>query len=145
VRLGLLSAILVMLTGMIWGKAALGHVVGPGAASHDRRRARPAPSLVLLKRLVLHVALFGVPFLTMGLAAGVIRAETFRVRDWAADPVVLPSVGAWVAYLALIAGRVCGDWSCYAMSWMAIVGLVPLLAIRLVAVPYLSGFHTYGG
>ncbi len=103
------------------------------------------PSLAALERLIYHATLLGLPFLTMGLAAGVIRAETFKVPDWATDPMVLLSAAAWAVYLVLIAGRVRGDWSGRAVSWLAVAGLVLLLVIRFAAVPYLSGFHTYGG
>ena len=67
------------------------------------------------------------------------------MQGWATDPMVLLSAAAWAVYLALIAGRVRGDWSGRAVSWLAVAGLVLLLVIRFAAVPYLSGFHTYGG
>jgi ABC-type transport system involved in cytochrome c biogenesis permease subunit len=102
------------------------------------------PSLAALDRLIYHATLLGLPFLTMGMAAGVIRAETFRVPGWPTDPMVLLSVAAWAVYLVLIGGRVRGDWSGRAVSWLAVAGLVLLLVIRFAAVPYLSGFHTYG-
>jgi ABC-type transport system involved in cytochrome c biogenesis permease subunit len=103
------------------------------------------PSLAALDRLIYHATLLGLPFLTMGMAAGVIRAETFKVPGWPTDPMVLLSAAAWAVYLALIAGRVRGEWSGRAVSWLAVAGLVLLLVIRFAAVPYLSGFHTYGG
>jgi ABC-type transport system involved in cytochrome c biogenesis permease subunit len=103
------------------------------------------PSLAALDRLIYHATALGVPFLTMGMAAGVIRAETFKVPGWPTDPMVLLSAAAWAVYVALIAGRVRGDWSGRAVSWLAVAGLVLLLVIRFAAVPYLSGFHTYGG
>ena len=115
------------------------------------RRRKPGgvlgrlPSLAALDRLIYHATLLGLPFLTMGMAAGVIRAETFRVPGWPTDPMVLLSAAAWAVYLALIAGRVRGDWSGRSVSWLAVAGLVLLLVIRFAAVPYLSGFHTYGG
>jgi ABC-type transport system involved in cytochrome c biogenesis permease subunit len=102
------------------------------------------PSLAALDRLIYHATLLGLPFLTMGMAAGVIRAETFRVPGWPTDPMVMLSVAAWAVYLVLIGGRVRGDWSGRAVSWLAITGLALLLVIRFAAVPYLSGFHTYG-
>lgn len=103
------------------------------------------PSLASLDRLIYHATLLGLPFLTMGMAAGVIRAETFKVPGWPTDPMVLLSAVAWAVYLALIAGRVRGDWSGRAVSWLAVTGLILLLVIRFAAIPYLSGFHTYGG
>ena len=115
------------------------------------RRRRPGgvlgrlPSLATLDRLIYHATLLGVPFLTMGIAAGVIRAETFSVPRWWIDPMVLLSLAAWAVYLVLLAGRVRGDWDGRRISWLAVAGLALLLVIRLVAVPYLSGFHNYGG
>ena len=103
------------------------------------------PSLAALDRLIYHATLLGLPFLTMGMAAGVIRAETFKVPGWPTDPMVLLSAAAWAVYVALIAGRVRGDWSGRTVSWLAVAGLVLLFVIRFAAVPYLSGFHTYGG
>ena len=85
------------------------------------------PSLAALDRLIYHATLLGLPFLTMGMAAGVIRAETFKVPGWATDPMVLLSGAAWLVYLVLIAGRVRGDWSGRTVSWLAVTGLVLLL------------------
>ena len=103
------------------------------------------PSIASLDRLIYHATALGLPFLTMGMAAGVIRAETFKVPGWPTDPMVLLSAAAWAVYVALIAGRVRGDWSGRAVSWLAVTGLILLLVIRFAAIPYLSGFHTYGG
>ena len=83
------------------------------------------PSLAALDRLIYHATLLGLPFLTMGMAAGVIRAETFKVPGWPTDPMVLLSAAAWAVYLALIAGRVRGDWSGRAVSWLAVAGSRP--------------------
>ncbi len=55
------------------------------------------------------------------------------------------SVGAWAIYAALLWGRVRADWVGSRIAWLAVSGLVVLLVIRFAAVPYLSGFHTYGG
>jgi ABC-type transport system involved in cytochrome c biogenesis permease subunit len=115
------------------------------------RRRKPGgvlgrlPSLASLDRLIYHATLLGLPFLTMGMAAGVIRAEAFSVAGWAIDPMVLLSLAAWVVYLVLIVGRVRAGWSGGVVSWLAVTGLLLLLVIRFAAVPYLSGFHTYGG
>jgi len=103
------------------------------------------PSLVTLDRLVFHAALVGWPLLTAALAAGVARAETFGVPGWPGDPLVVLSGAAWAVYGALLGGRSRAGWSGGAVAWLAVAGVVLLLAIRFVAVPYLSGFHTYGG
>ncbi len=102
------------------------------------------PSLATLDRLIFHATLLGLPFLTMGMAAGVIRAETFDVEQWWFDPMVVLSVGAWAVYAVLLWGRLRADWGGKHVAWLAVAGLVLMLVIRFAAVPYLSGFHTYG-
>ena len=102
------------------------------------------PSLATLDRLVYHATLLGLPFLTMGMAAGVIRAETFGVEGWWSDPMVLLSGGAWLVYAFLLWGRMRADWGGRRVAYLAVTGLALMLVIRFAAVPYLSGFHTYG-
>ena len=58
---------------------------------------------------------------------------------------VLLSVGAWLVYVLLLWGRARADWGGRRAAYLAITGLVVMLVIRFAAVPYLSGFHTYGG
>ena len=62
------------------------------------------PSLATLETLVYHATLLGLPFLTMGMVAGIIRAETFSVPHWWVDPMVLLSLGAWAVYLVSALG-----------------------------------------
>ena len=103
------------------------------------------PSLGTLEKLVYHATLVGLPFLTAGMLAGIIRAETYNVPDWWLDPMVLLALGAWALYAALLWGRVRADWVGSRIAWLAVSGLVVLLVIRFAAVPFWSGFHTYGG
>jgi ABC-type transport system involved in cytochrome c biogenesis permease subunit len=103
------------------------------------------PSLGTLEKLVYHATLVGLPFLTAGMLAGVIRAETYSVPQWWHDPMVLLAVGAWALYAALLWGRVRADWVGSRLAWLAVTGMVVLLVIRFAAVPFWTGFHTYGG
>jgi len=103
------------------------------------------PSLGTLEMVVYHATLVGLPFLTAGMLAGIIRAETFSVPDWWLDPMVLLALSAWALYAALLWGRVRADWVGSRIAWLAVSGLVVLLVIRFAAVPFWSGFHTYGG
>ena len=102
------------------------------------------PSLGTLDRLVYHATLLGLPFLTMGMVAGVIRAVTFRVPQWWGR-----SSGAGRGRVVRLCHPSLGPhgrgWGGSQASWLAIVGLVVLLVIRFVALPYLSDFHTWGG
>ena len=102
------------------------------------------PALRTLDQLVGHAVLFGLPFLSMGIAAGVIRAEKFGVEHWWRDAVVALAVIAWAIYAGFVYARLAAGWAGRRTAWLAIAGLVCLLAIRLVAVPYLSGFHVWG-
>ena len=52
------------------------------------------PSLGTLDKLIYHATLLGLPFLTMGMIAGVIRAVTFDVPRWWTDPLVLLAAGS---------------------------------------------------
>ena len=103
------------------------------------------PSLGTLEKLVYHATLVGLPFLTAGMLAGIIRAETFNVPEWWLDPMVLLALCAWALYAALLWGRVRADWVGSRIAWLAVSGMVVLLVIRFAAVPFWTGFHTYGG
>jgi len=103
------------------------------------------PSLGSLEKLIYHATLLGLPFLTAGMLAGIIRAVTYDVPSWWVDPMVLLALFAWALYAVLLWGRVRADWVGSRIAWLALTGLVVLLVIRFAAVPYLSGFHNYGG
>ena len=113
-----------------------------------RRKIGPVlgrlPSLRTLDQLVNHAVMFGLPFLSMGIVAGIIRAETFGVHHWWRDAVVLLAIVTWVIYAALLYLRHASGWRGRRSAWLALAGLACLLAIRLVAVPYLSHFHNWG-
>ena len=102
------------------------------------------PSLRTLDRLTGHAIMFGLPFLSMGIVAGVIRAEKFKVADWWSDPLVLMAIATWIVYAVYVYTRLASGWRGRRAAYLAITGLVFLVLIRFVAVPYLSGFHTFG-
>lgn len=102
------------------------------------------PSLVALDRLTGHAIMFGLPFLSMGIVAGIIRAEKFGVQHWYSDALVLMSIGAWLVYLAFVYLRIERGWHGRKPAWLAIAGLVCVLLIRVVQVSHLTHFHTWG-
>jgi cytochrome c-type biogenesis protein CcsB len=102
------------------------------------------PSLETLDKLTFHAILFGLPFLSMGIIAGIIRAQKWGVHDWYLDPLVLLAIMAWAVYAVFLYVRVSAGWRGRRTAYLALVGLVCLLLIRFAAVPFLSGFHTYG-
>jgi ABC-type transport system involved in cytochrome c biogenesis permease subunit len=103
------------------------------------------PSLGTLDKLICHATLLGLPFLTMGMIAGMIRAVTFAVPHWWSDPLVLLALAVWALYGLLLWGRLRRGWGGNRASWLAVAGLALLFVIRFAAVPYLSAFHKYGG
>jgi ABC-type transport system involved in cytochrome c biogenesis permease subunit len=102
------------------------------------------PSLGSLDKLIYHACLLGLPFLTMGMVAGVIRAVTDHVPHWWTDSLVLLALALWAVYLILLWGRMRRGWGGSQASWLAIFGLLLLVVIRFIAIPYLSNFHKYG-
>lgn len=131
---------------LVAGGAALIYVIEDIALK--RRHIGPVlgrlPALRTLDQLVGHAVMTGLPFLSMGIAAGVIRAEGFGVEEWWRNAVVALAVVAWAIYAGLVYARLVAGWAGRRTAWLAIAGLVCLLAIRLVAEPYLSGFHVWG-
>ncbi len=102
------------------------------------------PSLETLDRLTFHAILFGLPFLSMGIIAGIIRAQKWGVHDWYLDPLVWLAIVAWAVYAGFLYARVSAGWRGRRTAYLALAGLVCLLLIRFAAVPFLSSFHTYG-
>jgi ABC-type transport system involved in cytochrome c biogenesis permease subunit len=102
------------------------------------------PSLETLDKLTFHAILFGLPFLSMGIIAGIIRAQKWGVQGWYLDPLVLLAIVAWAVYAMFLYARVSAGWRGRRTAYLALAGLVCLLLIRFAAVPFLSGFHTYG-
>ncbi len=129
------------------GGAAIIYLV-EDALLHRRKAGRVLgrlPSLGALEKLVCHATLLGLPFLSAGMLAGVVRAVTYGVPHWWVDPTVLLSLVAWALYATLLWGRLRADWIGSRIAWLAVFGLVVMMAIRFGALPYLSSFHKYGG
>ena len=102
------------------------------------------PSLETLDKLTYHAILFGLPFLSMGIVAGIIRAEKWAVHGWYLDPLVILAVVTWFVYAIYLWGRISAGWRGRRSAYLALFGLVCLLLIRFAAVPFLSTFHKYG-
>ena len=145
---GLHAMVTLLAAGCLYvaGGAAIIYLIERGQLK--RRHLGPVlgrlPSLGALDKLVYHAVLLGLPFLTMGMVAGVIRAVTDHVPDWWADPLVLLASALWAIYVVLLWGRMRRGWGGSKASWLAIAGLVLLFVIRFAAIPYLSNFHKYG-
>ena len=82
----------------------------------------------------------GFPFLTVGLALGVLSAPAAWGSLLTFDPLALFSLVMWVIYAATLLGRVMGQWGGRRAAYYAIAGFCVLLA-TLSAGVFLHGRH----
>ena len=85
------------------------------------------PSLETLDRLTFVTLTVAFPFLTVGLALGVVSAG----RQWGSrlivDPLALFSLVMWVVYAVTLSGRAVGHWRGRRAAYFAIAGFFALL------------------
>jgi ABC-type transport system involved in cytochrome c biogenesis permease subunit len=98
------------------------------------------PPLETLDRLTVGTLTIGFPFLTVGLALGVLSARAAWGSVVAFDPLALFSVVMWVIYAATLLGRVVGQWGGRRSAYFAIAGFCVLL-VTLGAGVFLHGRH----
>ena len=125
------TAVAALIRGRRRGASSTWSRTSSSSAAISARCSGGCPRWRTLDKLVCHAVLFGLPFLSMGIVAGVIRAETFRRPHWWRDAVVLLAVAAWVIYAGFACARLASGWSGRRAAWLAVAGLVCLLAIRL--------------
>jgi ABC-type transport system involved in cytochrome c biogenesis permease subunit len=102
------------------------------------------PSLAATDRLAGRAVAWAFPAYTAGMLLGTIRAAEFDVAGFYLDPRVLLAVLVWFIFgmylylksKSLIGGRV--------SAWVAVVGLVAVIALGVVARTVPSGFHVFG-
>jgi ABC-type uncharacterized transport system permease subunit len=98
------------------------------------------PALDTLDRLSLRTLTVGFPFLTAGLALGIIWAGPARGLVLARDPLAAFSVVMWVVYALTLVGRVIGQWHGRQAAWLAVAGFCTLL-LTLGAGALVQGRH----
>lgn len=87
------------------------------------------PPLARLEQMAFTLVAFAFPLLTVGLAAGIIRAAGGGMpAGWAADPKVLASFAAWGVYGAYLALHVLAHWRGPRVNSFLIGGLLMMLA-----------------
>ena len=85
------------------------------------------PSLETLDRLTFRTLTVGFPFLTAGLALGVIWAVRAWGTVWTWDPLSIFSLVMWVIYALTLSGRAVGHWHGRRAAWLAVAGFCTLL------------------
>ncbi len=105
---------------------------------------RRLPPLDVLDKVADRSITFALPFLTVGLMMGVIRAIKSGVPNWPLDPVVLFAALVWVLFGLYLILRHFADWSGRKAALMAIAGFGALLVIRFTVIANLARFHRFG-
>ena len=98
------------------------------------------PALDTLDRLSLRTLTVGFPFLTAGLALGMIWAGPSVGPVLSRDPLAAFSLVMWVVYALTLAGRVVGQWHGRRAAWLAVAGFCTLL-LTLGAGVVVQGRH----
>jgi cytochrome c-type biogenesis protein CcsB len=98
------------------------------------------PPLETLDRLTVATLTVGFPFLTVGLALGVLSARAAWGSVMTFDPLALFSLLMWVIYAAILAGRVMGRWRGRRAAYFSIAGFCVML-VTLGAGVFLHGRH----
>lgn len=98
------------------------------------------PPLETLDRLTVATLTLGFPFLTVGLALGVLSARAAWGSVMTFDPLALFSLLMWVIYAAILVGRVMGRWRGRRAAYFSIAGFC-LMLVTLGAGAFLHGRH----
>ncbi len=85
------------------------------------------PSLEALDRLTLTTLAVAFPFLTVGLALGMVSAGHGWGSRLLFDPLALFSIVMWLVYAAMLSGRALGHWRGRRAAYLAIAGFFALL------------------
>jgi ABC-type transport system involved in cytochrome c biogenesis permease subunit len=101
---------------------------------------RRLPPLEALDRLTVATLTIGFPFLTVGLALGLLSAPAAWGSVLTFDPLAVFSLAMWTIYTVTLLGRVIGQWGGRRAAYLAIAGFCVLLA-TLGAGVFLHGRH----
>lgn len=99
---------------------------------------RRMPSLESLDELSATAIAFALPFWTMGMVTGIIRAVQWQQENWVLNPVVVVTVVAWVIYAFYMVAKWLMGWRGRRMAVTAIVGFLAIVVIRFMSANYLG-------
>jgi cytochrome c-type biogenesis protein CcsB len=105
---------------------------------------RRLPSLEILDDLGARAIIFALPFITMTMITGIIRATTQAVQYWFLDPLVISTVTTWTIYGFYLGSRYIWGWRGRRTAVLSLIGFGGILFIRFVVISYLTVFHQFG-
>lgn len=124
--------------------AALMYLIQENELKSKRPRAfyYRLPSLEILDELYLRSLVFGLPFLTLGLLTGFVRASREWRGPWEFDPKIMASMITWLIFLVLFSTRLSGSWRGRRAAYVAIFGFTAVM-ITFLGISFLSGHHGF--
>ncbi len=89
--------------------------------------AQRLPALDVLDRFSFHALVVGFPFLTLGLALGLVSAATSFGPAWLWQPTPVVAVGTWLIYAVALYLRGAGGWGGRRAAYLAVAGFAGLV------------------
>jgi ABC-type transport system involved in cytochrome c biogenesis permease subunit len=99
------------------------------------------PSLQVIDDIGYRSLMLGFPFMTLGLIAGIVVAESTYGRIDFLDPKILLSVLMWAVYLLMVFMRLSAGWRGRRAATLASVAFVAAIVAWIAN--YFSGMHRF--
>jgi ABC-type transport system involved in cytochrome c biogenesis permease subunit len=101
---------------------------------------RRLPSLEVLDDLSNKAVSLSLPFMTMVIVTGILKAVK-QVPEWYLDPIVISTTLTWIVYAAYLGLRYLGSWQGRRVAYVAILGFMSLFLIEVMRT---FSFHQFG-
>ncbi|NOX26139.1 MAG: c-type cytochrome biogenesis protein CcsB [Deltaproteobacteria bacterium] len=102
------------------------------------------PQLRLIDDAIYKTIVFGFVWLSTGIIAGAIWANTAWGTYWSWDPKETWSLITWFVYASALHARFVRGWNGRRIAWIAILGFVSVIFTYYGVNFLLSGLHSYG-
>ncbi len=106
--------------------------------------SRRLPSLATLQNVSVRAVSLAFPVYTAGLTLGIVRAIQTDVGGWWQDPRVMMSGVVWFTYGLYLVLVYRHQVSTRVSAWVAVVGLIFVVALSIIARSLPVGFHVFG-
>ena len=101
------------------------------------------PSLSTVNQLATTSAIFGLTFLTLGIATGMVWSNTRDGRIWHNDPKEIFALLTWLLYFLLLVYRSSASWRGRNAAWLGVAGFA-LVLCTFFGTRLLGGYHVFG-